>query len=49
MCSEMWHCRWELASEWQLVNRELGNPIPCVPFPFDKGKGKILEEGLRPS
>ena len=44
MCSEMWHCRWGLASEWRPVNREFGNPIPCIPFPFDKGKGRIFEK-----
>jgi len=23
----------------------LGDPIPCIPFPLDEGKGKILKRG----
>jgi len=44
MSSEMSPSPSGLASEWRLVNRGLGNPIPCVPFPFDKGKGRIFEK-----
>ena len=29
--------------EW-FMGRKHGDPIPCVPFPFVKGKGKIFRK-----
>ncbi len=46
MSSEMSPCPWALASGRSLINSELGNPIPCIPFPLSRGRGIIVSEGV---
>ena len=45
MSSEMLPCPWALASGRSLINSELGNPIPCIPFPLIRGRGIMVSEG----
>ena len=45
MSSEMLPCPWALASGRSLINSELDNPIPCIPFPFLRGRGIMVSEG----
>ena len=47
MSLEMSPCHSGLALP-PVVNRERGDPIPCIPFPLMRGRGRFWKEGLTP-